>query len=77
MTATAGILDDHLSVHVDITNGLTGSDWPVTDIDEIVALLRQDRAISKSGGLGSGWMRGIRDWAANLWLSIRSAKTGR
>jgi putative tricarboxylic transport membrane protein len=32
-------------------------------IPEIVALLRQDRAISKTGGLGSGWMRGIRDWA--------------
>lgn len=45
-------------------------------VPEIVALLRQDRAISKTGGLGSGWMQGIRDWAANLWLSIRSAFIG-
>ncbi|MDU8945433.1 tripartite tricarboxylate transporter permease [Ovoidimarina sediminis] len=45
-------------------------------VPEIVALLRQDRAISKSGGLGSGWMRGIKDWAANLWLSVRSAAIG-
>ncbi len=45
-------------------------------VPEIVALLRQDRAISKSGGLGSGWLKGIRDWAANLWLSIRSAAIG-
>ncbi|MEM7641133.1 MAG: tripartite tricarboxylate transporter permease [Pseudomonadota bacterium] len=45
-------------------------------VPEIVALLRQDRAISKTGGLGSGWMRGIRDWAANIWLSVRSAAIG-
>jgi putative tricarboxylic transport membrane protein len=45
-------------------------------IPEIVALLRQDRAISKTGGLGSGWLRGIRDWATNIWLSVRSAIIG-
>ncbi|SHH30023.1 tripartite tricarboxylate transporter permease [Marivita hallyeonensis] len=45
-------------------------------IPEIVALLRQDRAISKTGGLGSGWMRGIKDWFANIWLSVRSAAIG-
>ncbi len=45
-------------------------------VPEIVALLRQDRAISKSGGLGSGWMQGIRDWAANIWLSIRCSSIG-
>ncbi len=45
-------------------------------VPEIVALLRQDRAISKTGGLGSGWMQGIRDWVANLWLSVRSAIIG-
>jgi TctA family transporter len=45
-------------------------------VPEIVSLLRQDRAISKSGGLGSGWMRGIRDWFANFWLSVRSAIIG-
>lgn len=45
-------------------------------VPEIIALLRQDRAISKTGGLGSGWMQGIRDWAANIWLSVRSAVIG-
>ncbi|MEM8581416.1 MAG: tripartite tricarboxylate transporter permease [Pseudomonadota bacterium] len=45
-------------------------------VPEIVALLRQDRAISKSGGLGSGWLKGIADWFANLWLSVRSAIIG-
>ena len=45
-------------------------------VPEIVALLRQDRAISKTGGLGSGWLRGVRDWAANFWLSVRSAAIG-
>jgi len=45
-------------------------------IPEIVALLRQDRAISKTGGLGKGWMDGLRDWWANLWLSIRCSSIG-
>ncbi len=45
-------------------------------IPEIVALLRQDRAISKTGGLGKGWLDGIRDWWANLWLSIRCSAVG-
>ena len=45
-------------------------------IPEIVALLRQDRAISKTGGLGKGWLDGIRDWWSNLWLSIRCSAVG-
>ena len=45
-------------------------------IPEIVALLRQDRAISKTGGLGKGWLDGVRDWWANLWLSIRCSAIG-
>ncbi|MGI9418853.1 MAG: tripartite tricarboxylate transporter permease [Geminicoccaceae bacterium] len=45
-------------------------------IPEIVALLRQDRAISKTGGLGKGWPDGLRDWWANLWLSIRTSSIG-
>jgi len=45
-------------------------------IPEIVALLRQDRAISKTGGLGKGWLDGVRDWWRNLWLSIRCSAIG-
>lgn len=45
-------------------------------IPEIVALLRQDQAISKSGGLGKGWLDGVRDWYANIWLSVRSSIIG-
>jgi putative tricarboxylic transport membrane protein len=45
-------------------------------IPEIVALLRQDRPISRTGGLGKGWLDGVRDWWANLWLSIRCSAIG-
>jgi TctA family transporter len=45
-------------------------------IPEIVALLRQDRAISKSGDLGRGWIDGIRDWWRNIWLSIKCSAIG-
>jgi len=45
-------------------------------IPEIVALLRQDRPISRSGGLGAGWLDGVRDWASNLFLSFRCAIIG-
>ena len=45
-------------------------------VPEIVSLLRQDRAISRTGGLGAGWLQGIRDWWANIWLSVRSAFIG-
>jgi TctA family transporter len=45
-------------------------------IPEIVALLRQDRAISRTGGLGKGWLDGLRDWWSNIWLSIRTSSIG-
>jgi len=45
-------------------------------IPEIVALLRQDRAIARGGSLGAGWFAGVRDWAANIWLSIRCSIIG-
>ncbi len=45
-------------------------------IPEIVALLRQDRAISDRSPLGGGWMTGVRDWMANIWLSVRCSVIG-
>ncbi|MGF1621248.1 MAG: tripartite tricarboxylate transporter permease [Rhodomicrobiaceae bacterium] len=45
-------------------------------IPEIVSLLRQDRPISKSGGLGLGWLQGLADWWRNFWLSVRCAGMG-
>jgi TctA family transporter len=45
-------------------------------VPEIVALLRQDRPISRTGGLGAGWMDGIRDWSSNIFLSIRCSVIG-
>ena len=44
-------------------------------IPEIVALLREDKAIAR-GRLGGGWLRGVRDWAANVWLSARCSIIG-
>ena len=45
-------------------------------VPEIVALLRQDRSIAKEAGLGQGWLQGVRDWFANIWLSARSGALG-
>ena len=45
-------------------------------IPEIIALLRQDKAISDKAGLGSGWLEGVKDWWANRWLSIRCSLIG-
>ncbi|MEM9784582.1 MAG: tripartite tricarboxylate transporter permease, partial [Pseudomonadota bacterium] len=45
-------------------------------VPEIVALLRQDRAIAKDAALGAGWLDGIRDWFTNVFLSIRCAVIG-
>ena len=45
-------------------------------IPEIVALLRQDQSIARDAKLGAGWLRGIKDWFANVWLSIRCAVIG-
>ena len=45
-------------------------------VPEIVALLRQDRAIAERSILGGGWARGVADWFANIWLSIRCSIIG-
>ena len=45
-------------------------------IPEIVALLRQDKAISDRAPLGGGWFEGVGDWWANKWLSIRCSLIG-
>ncbi len=45
-------------------------------IPEIISLLRQDKAISDSQSLGGGWLDGIRDWWANIWLSARCSIIG-
>ncbi|MEM8978314.1 MAG: tripartite tricarboxylate transporter permease [Pseudomonadota bacterium] len=45
-------------------------------IPEIVALLRQDRAIADRKPLGGGWMLGVKDWFANIWLSVRCSIIG-
>jgi TctA family transporter len=45
-------------------------------IPEIVSLLRQDEKISKTGELSHGWIDGVRDWFANIWLSTRCAIIG-
>ncbi|MEM9707946.1 MAG: tripartite tricarboxylate transporter permease [Pseudomonadota bacterium] len=45
-------------------------------IPEIVALLRQDRAIADRKPLGGGWSSGVADWWANKWLSMRCSIIG-
>ena len=45
-------------------------------IPEIVALLRQDRSIADRAPLGGGWLQGVRDWFANIWLSVRCSIIG-
>ncbi len=45
-------------------------------IPEIVALLRQDKAISERSALGSGWTEGVKDWWAHRWLSMRCSIIG-
>ena len=45
-------------------------------VPEIVSLLRQDQSIAKEARLGAGWMQGIRDWFANIWLSVRCSLIG-
>ena len=45
-------------------------------IPEIVALLRQDRAIADRASLGGGWLLGVKDWFANIWLSVRCSIIG-
>ncbi|MEM9582683.1 MAG: tripartite tricarboxylate transporter permease [Pseudomonadota bacterium] len=45
-------------------------------IPEIIALLRQDKAISQEPQLGGGWLDGVKDWFANIWLSMRCSIIG-
>ncbi|MEM1365127.1 MAG: tripartite tricarboxylate transporter permease [Pseudomonadota bacterium] len=45
-------------------------------LPEIVALLRQDKAIADRAALGRGWIEGVRDWWANKWLSMRCSIIG-
>ena len=45
-------------------------------IPEIISLLRQDQSIARDAKLGAGWGQGIRDWWANLWLSLRCSTIG-
>ncbi|MBT6085885.1 MAG: tripartite tricarboxylate transporter permease [Rhodospirillaceae bacterium] len=45
-------------------------------VPEIVALLRQDRSISKNAMLGAGWADGVKDWWRNRWLSTRCSLIG-
>jgi len=45
-------------------------------IPEIIALLRQDKAIAERAELGGGWMEGVKDWWANKWLSARCSIIG-
>ncbi len=45
-------------------------------IPEIVSLLRQDKSIARNASLGAGWLDGVRDWAGNLWLSVRCSIIG-
>ena len=45
-------------------------------IPEIITLLRNDRAISKDPQIGGGWIAGIKDWFANIWLSVRCSIIG-
>jgi len=45
-------------------------------VPEIISLLRHDKPIAGSGALGAGWLDGVRDWARNLFLSIRCSIIG-
>lgn len=45
-------------------------------VPEIADLLRRNQAIAEGATLGSGWFQGIRDWWANIFLSIRTAGIG-
>ena len=45
-------------------------------VPEIVSLLRQDKSISRTAELGGSWADGVRDWFANIWLSVRCSMIG-
>ncbi len=44
---------------------------------EIVNLLRRQSSISETGKLeATGWLKGLKDWAGNWWLSMRCSMIG-
>ena len=45
-------------------------------IPEIADLLRKNAAIASGNALGAGWFQGLRDWWANVWLSMRCSGFG-
>ncbi len=45
-------------------------------IPEIIDLLRQNRAISQTAKLGSGWLDGFKDMIKHRWLCLRCAGIG-
>ncbi len=45
-------------------------------LPEIIDLLRQNRAISKTATLGKGWTDGIKDMITNKWLCLRCSGIG-
>ncbi len=45
-------------------------------LPEIIDLLRQNRAISKTATLGKGWTDGIKDMIRNKWLCLRCSGIG-
>ena len=45
-------------------------------IPEIADLLRRNSSISQGAALGSGWFQGMRDWWANIGLSLRTSGFG-
>ncbi len=45
-------------------------------VPEIIDLLRRQWSISETGKLESGWLRGVKDWAQNWWLSLRCGIIG-
>ncbi|GGA68997.1 membrane protein [Nitratireductor aestuarii] len=45
-------------------------------LPEIVDLIRKNQAISGSGHMGTGFMRGVRDTIANWWLVLRCSGIG-
>ena len=45
-------------------------------LPEIVSLLRKDQSIAKDAKLGAGWVAGLKDWLANIWLSVRCSIIG-
>ena len=45
-------------------------------VPEIIALRRQDKAISDRQELGGGWILGVKDWWKNKWLSARCSIIG-